>query len=108
MLGCMLERFRRLFERRRPGHGLDPGRAVEHYKRGVALFEQKNWSRAEREFSEAIRSSVPMAGTYHHRGSAFAEQGKHLEAVADYDAAIRLRPAYADIYVDCGNSYHAL
>jgi tetratricopeptide (TPR) repeat protein len=53
-------------------------------------------------------SSIPIAGMYHYRGSAFAEQGKQLEAVADYDAAVRLLPDYPDIYVDRGNSYHAL
>ena len=45
---------------------------------------------------------------YHYRGSAFAEQGKQLEAIADYDAAVRLLPDYPDTYVDRGNSYHAL
>ena len=45
---------------------------------------------------------------YHHRGSAFAEQGKYLEAIADYDIAIRLQPDYPDIYLDRGNSYYAM
>ena len=31
-----------------------------------------------------------------------------MEAVADYDAGVRLRPDYPDLYVDRGNSYHAL
>ncbi|MDA1258945.1 MAG: tetratricopeptide repeat protein, partial [Chloroflexi bacterium] len=104
----MLDRIRRLFDQRNPGHGLDPPRALEHYKRGVTFFDEENWHRAEQEFSAAIQISPPAAGMYHHRGSAFAEQGKHLEAVADYDAAIRLRPGYPDAYVDRGNSYHAL
>ena len=33
---------------------------------------------------------------------------RHLEAIADYDVAVRLNPAYADTYVDRGNSQHAL
>jgi tetratricopeptide (TPR) repeat protein len=81
---------------------------MERYERGVALFDQENWSAAEREFTAAIGLSLPIAGMYHHRGSAFAEQGRDREAVADYDAAIRLRPDYPDMYVDRGNSYHAL
>ena len=95
----MFERLRRWLNGQAATDEMDPTRAMQLYERGVRSFTREDWRSAEREFTAAIHMSPPIAGMYHHRGSVFAEQGKYLEAIADYDIAIRLQPDYPDIYL---------
>jgi tetratricopeptide (TPR) repeat protein len=48
------------------------------------------------------------AGDHNNRGNTYNVLGRHAEAPADYDAAIRIDPKHAAAYSNRGNSYAAL
>ncbi|AHB48941.1 addiction module protein [Hyphomicrobium nitrativorans NL23] len=54
----------------------EPAQAIEHYRRSIEL--------------------KPAADTYQHRAIAHYDQGDYLEAVADFDEALKLKPQSAE------------
>jgi serine/threonine protein kinase len=58
-----------------------------------------------REVAEAVEFT---AVDYNNRGTTYDTLGSHDEALADFDAAIRLDPNHANAYVNRGKTYHVL
>jgi tetratricopeptide (TPR) repeat protein len=85
-----------------------PERALDSYDRGVAAIGSGKTAQAIKHFADAISAAPDSSKLYHHRADAFALNGQHLEAIADYDAAVRIDAAYPDTYLDRGNSRYAL
>ena len=63
-----------------------------------------DFDRAIIDYNEAIRISA-RAGFLTHRGDAYQAKGALQSAIADYDRAIRLNPAFADAYNNRGAAY---
>ena len=95
-----MQQLRDLFGRlagrgkRATGSGIED--AMSEFDAGIEAFEAGSNKRAIALFTRAIEISPTTAGMYQHRGSAYAETGRHLEAIADYDVAVRLNPSYPD------------
>src|SRR5215472_11799346 len=45
---------------------------------------------------------------YHNRGNAYQDKGDYAHAIADYDAAIKIRPGYANAWYARGRAQFAL
>ena len=50
-------------------------------------------------------SASTLANAYSNRGVIYDDLGQHLQAIEDYDDAIRLNPGYANAYYNRGNAY---
>lgn len=89
--------------------GDDAVDAMAYFDSGIEEAGSGRHRRAVELFTKAIESSpAAAAGMYQHRGRAYADMGMHHEAIADYDAAVRLQPGCADFYLDRGNSHHEM
>jgi len=75
-----------------------PEYAMVYNNLGVALKRQGDLAGAEAAFSEAIAlGNDPTAAAYAHtnRGNLYRDQGDKERAIAEYEAALRLKPDYA-------------
>lgn len=78
-------------------------RAAEKVADGDRYFVQGNMERAIECYSQAIHADERFVDAYIRRGDAFSESWqKEAEAIADYTAAIRLRPRSAAAYYGRG------
>lgn len=100
--------FSEILNRVRQRNLSTPERTLDSYDRGVAAVASGNTAQAIKHFTDAISAAPDSSKLYHHRADAFALNGQHLEAIADYDAAVRIDAAYPDTYLDRGNSRYAL
>lgn len=73
--------------------------------RGVAYFEQGNFSFALTDFSKMIELDPDNADAYVIRGDAYFRKGDFDLAMEDYQQAIKLNPDDADAYIYQGNAY---
>lgn len=85
-----------------------PERTLDSYERGVEAVTSGKTAQAIKHFTEAISAAPDSSKLYHHRADAFALNGQHLEAIVDYDVAVRIDASYPDTYLDRGNSRYAL
>jgi len=83
-------------------------KTLNSFDRGVRAADKGNQTLAIKRFTEALSAAPDSNKLYHHRADAYAQNGQHLEAIVDYDVAVRLEPAYPDTYLDRGNSRYAL
>jgi tetratricopeptide (TPR) repeat protein len=68
------------------------------------LFEAWSW-----EVPGGVPEMVGFgAADYNNRGTTYNALGRHDEALADYDMAIRLDPNHASAYANRGKTYHEL
>jgi Flp pilus assembly protein TadD len=80
--------------KRRGGGG---GDAEEHRKKGIELFDQKNYAGAIDEFNKAVQAAPGEPGAYRDRGTAYRAAARAAEAAADGPAAAaRFDSAMAD------------
>jgi protein O-mannosyl-transferase len=70
----------------------------------IALLNEGKTEEAIRHFNEAIRIN-PMYQFYKKRGGAYAKLGQYQQAIEDYNAAILLKPDYAEAYNSRGFAY---
>jgi lipoprotein NlpI len=74
-----------------------------------AALRRHDWATAIKLYSIALqRGDLPpeiQATSYHNRGIAYARTERNDEALADFDAAIRLNPRYQSAYVNRGDIY---
>jgi parallel beta-helix repeat protein len=61
------------------------------FQDGVAAYNSKDYDKAIRNFTEAIRLN-PDASAYYNRGIAYMAKGDNARAIADLEAALRLSP----------------
>jgi tetratricopeptide (TPR) repeat protein len=83
-------------------------RSLDAYEKGVAAIGKGKTAQAIKHFTEAIFAAPDSSKLYHHRADAFAINNQHLEAITDYDVAVRIDPSYPDTYLDRGNSRYAI
>jgi len=68
----------------------DPDRLDAIRGKARTLLQQERYAEAITWFDEATRRSPDFAGTYANRGIAYDRMGRHEQALADYEYAIRL------------------
>ena len=73
----------------------DPG---EHYRRGLALSDDRRWTEALVEFDRAVFLDGSDADARAARGATLVGLGRYSEAREDLDAAIALDPRSSDAY----------
>jgi tetratricopeptide (TPR) repeat protein len=79
-------------------------RSDQHVERGQEYAEKKEYDKAVREFTEAIRLDPKNAEAYHERGRAYFEMKEYDKAISDFTEAIRIEPD-AGSYVARGGAY---
>jgi tetratricopeptide (TPR) repeat protein len=70
----------------------DPAAAAQHYRTAIGLLQNRDWSGAVHELSQAIHDDPNLAVAYSARGSAHFGLGKYAEAAEDYQKASALDP----------------
>jgi lipoprotein NlpI len=82
----------------------------EDAEAGRAAVQRHDWPAAIRLYSGALdRGDLPpeaQATAHNNRGIAYARTNRNDDALADFDAAIRLNPRYQNAYVSRGDIYH--
>jgi lipoprotein NlpI len=82
----------------------------EDAEAGRAAVQRHDWPAAIRLYSGALdRGDLPpetQATAHNNRGIAYARSNRNDEALADFDAAIRLNPRYQNAYVNRGDIHH--
>jgi len=85
---------------------------VADAKAGMAAHERGDRGAAMRLYTQALASSdlsrESEAIVHNNRGLLYADEGRNGEAIADYDAAIRIDPDYAVAYYNRGLAYYHL
>jgi tetratricopeptide (TPR) repeat protein len=77
--------------------------AEDWYKKGVTSYEAKKFEDGIVFFTRAIENGhIPLKCAYYYRGNAKRDLGKTLEAIDDYDKAIKLDPDYTYAYNNRG------
>jgi tetratricopeptide (TPR) repeat protein len=69
----------------------------EWTRRGIGFFNNKDYEKAIREFSEAITRNPGDAKIYNFRGMAYFYDGQYREAIADHEKALELGLDNADL-----------
>jgi tetratricopeptide (TPR) repeat protein len=68
--------------------------AEEHFKKGVALFEDKdNWNQAQHEWVLSIKVIPGFVNAHYNLGVLFGYQGNFKDAVACFERAVKYNPA---------------
>jgi tetratricopeptide (TPR) repeat protein len=83
---------------------LDPKDDAFWNNRAMVVFKQGDVERALSDLAEAIRLK-PSAVSFYNRAGIRSALSQYDQAVADYDAAIRLKPDYANAFVYRGVAY---
>jgi lipoprotein NlpI len=82
----------------------------EDAEAGRAAVQRHDWAAAIRLYSAALaRGDLPPeseATAHNNRGIAYARTNRNDEALADFDAALRLNPRYQSAYVNRGDIHH--
>ncbi len=69
------------------------------------LLRYSNFEEAEMMLTKAIRYDKKNYEAYYYRGCTRINAKKYKEAIADFEAAIALKPDYADAYFNIGKTY---
>ncbi len=79
-----------------------PGLASLYRERGRIYLEKPDLEKALHDFEQAVRLELPestfLAIDHAERGRVLHRQGRYAEAVAAYDAALKVRPDYAVVH----------
>jgi tetratricopeptide (TPR) repeat protein len=88
---------------------LKPNFGEAYINRGLAWIKAPDYDRAILDFTEATKHDPKNAHmALSNRGGAYGEKGDHIQAIKDYDAAIRLNRNYPAAYYGRGDSYRAI
>jgi tetratricopeptide (TPR) repeat protein len=79
--------------------------AVIYNNRGTAYNSKREYDRAIRDHSEAIRLSPNYAYTYFDRGIDYYDKGDYDRAIQDFNEVIRLNPNFASAHYSRGTAY---
>ena len=80
-------------------------RAPSPFERAVRLIDVGEFVRAEAELSALLSTedSGNRATIFNKRGVARVNQGRHAEALSDFNAALEIHPGFAPALVNIGN-----
>lgn len=87
---------------------IDPDNDVALYRRGALQRQLKNFRDALADLQRALAIDRDNAAIMVEIGLVYADQGRHVKAIAHYDDAIEHRPRYAEAWLQRGLSYAAL
>lgn len=73
---------------------------------GITYRRSKDFQNAVLSYNKAIALNPPdVVDDYVNRGNAYDQDGKFIEALADYETALSLKPHYNDVYYNRGIAY---
>lgn len=87
---------------------LAPDRADFHYSLGIALYGDKSWGDAEKEFREAIRLSPDVAGYHNMAGLCLFNRSDYKKAEKDFREAVRLAGSNGTYLINLGDNLHEI
>lgn len=79
--------------------------SADYYEHGLALNQQRQYTPAIHDFTEAIRLDPKHSKAYNQRGFAYQNLGNLDQAVFDYTVAIKIDPRFAEPYCNRGAIY---
>lgn len=79
-----------------------PDKPIALYLKGDALSRQAKWAAALEAFSSAVKLNSDHALTLNARGVLYAQTGDLDKAGADFKAALKTNPHFADALANCG------
>jgi len=83
-----------------------PGKKLEPYvNRGIAYTLNRDWDRAQEDFSMALSIGPPSAGVYADRGMVYGFVNQPEKALADFSGAISLDPKNVKARFNRGVTY---
>jgi protein O-mannosyl-transferase len=82
-----------------------PHKARPYINRGLAYFNQGNFTQAMSDYNKAIAISPEFVYPYDYLGIIYALQGNLTQAIAEYNKAIKINPYYAMLYFDRGHAF---
>jgi tetratricopeptide (TPR) repeat protein len=74
--------------------------AAQHNALGRKALQDEHFAEAIKELSAALKMDPSLSLAYNARGYAYFRQKKYIDALADFDNAIRLNPAYINAYIN--------
>ena len=77
--------------------------AEEWFERGYVFQKKKNFNKAIRCYTEAIRIDSNIATIYNNRGAAHSDNRDYDKALSDFNKAVEIDPTYATAYSNLGN-----
>lgn len=80
--------------------------AEEHFNRGLAFYNQGNFSQAISEYIKSAEINPNHAETHFNCGKAYSKQGNPTLAIFEYTKAIAINPNFAVAYYNRGCSYY--
>ncbi|MBV9671012.1 MAG: tetratricopeptide repeat protein [Acidobacteriales bacterium] len=87
---------------------IDPTHAAAHINLGTLLYNQQNFSAAERSYRRAIEAEPNYALAHFDLGNVLDETGRLPEAVEEYERALKINPQYADAHYNLALAYERL
>ena len=72
------------------------------------LLRYSNFDEAEKLLTKAIRYDKQNYEAYYYRGCTRINAQQYQGAIADFEAAIALKPDYADAYFNLGKTYYLI
>jgi peptidoglycan/xylan/chitin deacetylase (PgdA/CDA1 family)/uncharacterized caspase-like protein len=87
---------------------VQPRTAAQHIDWGVALFREKRYTDAQKEFMEALRLSPGNALAANNVGYTYAKMERFDEAVKWFDKTLQLDPRRAIAHANLGDAYLSL
>ncbi|MCB9059174.1 MAG: tetratricopeptide repeat protein [Calditrichae bacterium] len=77
----------------------DPDIAFKYYSRAIEQFQAKNYQDALIYIDQAIEKNNRLAKYFELRGDINNRQGMNINALEDYNKALRLRSFYPEVYI---------
>jgi tetratricopeptide (TPR) repeat protein len=85
-----------------------PAPLASRFEEGVAALKAGDAASAVRAFRDVLRQGGDRAFVYHNLGVALQQNGRHREALSEFEAASRLEPSYGPARLLAGVSLLAL